>query len=59
MFRFLPRTVIIKLVSGRGLVGPVWQWLGMSSAFMMAAMLTTIAAIALQVPAGGYSGRKG
>jgi len=48
----------IMALPGAVLFGVVWQWLGMSSAFMMAAMLTMIAAIALQVLAGGYSGRK-
>ena len=48
----------IMALPGAVLFGVVWQWLGMSSAFMMAAMLTAIAAIALRVLAGGYSGRK-
>lgn len=48
----------IMALPGAVLFGVVWQWLGMSSAFMMAAMLTAIAAIALRVLAGGYSEQK-
>jgi len=48
----------IMALPGAVLFGIVWQWLGMSSAFAMAAILTTIAAITLRVLAGGNSGRK-
>lgn len=43
----------IMTLPGAILFGAVWQWLGMSSAFMMAAILTTIAAITLRVLAVG------
>ena len=39
----------IMTLPGAVLFGAVWQWLGMSSAFAMAAILTTIAAITLRV----------
>ena len=41
----------IMTLPGALMFGVVWQWLGMSNAFMMAAALTTIAAIALRVVA--------
>ena len=43
----------IMTLPGAVLFGAVWQWLGMSSAFAMAAILTTIAAIILRVLAFG------
>jgi len=46
----------IMVLPGAVLFGAVWQWLGMSSAFAMAAVLTTIAAITLRVLAAGKSG---
>ena len=39
----------IMILPGAVLFGAVWQWLGMSNAFAMAALLTTIAAITLRV----------
>lgn len=42
----------IMALPGAVLFGVIWQWLGMSSAFVMAAMLTTIAAITLRVLSG-------
>lgn len=39
----------IMVLPGAVLFGAVWQWLGMSSAFMMAAVLTTIAAMMLWI----------
>ncbi len=39
----------IMILPGAVLFGAVWQWLGMSSAFAMAALLTTIAAITLRL----------
>ena len=39
----------IMILPGAVLFGVVWQWLGMSSAFVMAALLTTIAAITLRL----------
>jgi MFS family permease len=42
----------IMVLPGAVLFGIVWQWLGMSSAFMMAAILTTIAAMALRLLGG-------
>lgn len=36
---------------GAVLFGVVWQWLGMSSAFGMAAFLTTLSAVALRLMA--------
>ncbi|MCK4622556.1 MAG: MFS transporter [Desulfuromonadales bacterium] len=46
----------IMALPGAVLFGVVWQWLGMSSAFAMAAVLTTIAATTLWVLAGRNSG---
>lgn len=48
----------IMVLPGALLFGIVWQWQGMSSAFAMAAILTTIAAITLRALAGVDSGRK-
>jgi sugar phosphate permease len=42
----------IMVLPGAVLFGIVWQWLGMSSAFMMAAILATVAAMALRLLAG-------
>ena len=42
----------IMVLPGAVLFGVVWQWLGMSSAFMMAAILTSVAAITLRLLAG-------
>ena len=42
----------IMALPGAVLFGIVWQWLGMSSAFMMAAILTTVAAMTLRLLAG-------
>lgn len=39
----------IMVLPGAVLFGAVWQWLGMSSAFTMAAVLTTISAFALRL----------
>ncbi|NOQ52882.1 MAG: MFS transporter [Desulfuromonadaceae bacterium] len=39
----------LMALPGAVLFGAVWQWLGMSSAFVMAAALTTIAAVTLRV----------
>ncbi|HDY83444.1 MAG TPA: MFS transporter [Halieaceae bacterium] len=48
----------IMVLPGAVLFGVVWQWLGMSSAFTMAAVLTTIAALTLRALAVGNRGRK-
>jgi len=48
----------IMILPGAILFGVVWQWLGMSSAFAMAAILTTIAVMTLLALAAGNSGRK-
>lgn len=48
----------IMVLPGAVLFGIVWQWQGMSSAFAMSAVLTTIAAITLRTLAGGNLGRK-
>lgn len=48
----------IMALPGAILFGVVWQWLGMSSAFAMAAILTTIAAMTLRVLTGGNSRQK-
>ena len=45
----------LMVLPGAVLFGVVWQWLGMSTAFAMAAVLTTIAAITLWVLAGRNS----
>ena len=45
----------IMALPGAVLFGVIWQWLGMSSAFAMAAVLTTIATIALWVLTGRNS----
>ena len=45
----------ILTLPGAVLFGAVWQGLGMSSAFAMAALLTTIAAITLRALASGHS----
>jgi len=42
----------IMVLPGAVLFGIVWQWYGMSSAFMMAAVLTSVAAITLRLLAG-------
>ena len=42
----------IMVLPGAVLFGIVWQWYGMSSAFMMAAILTSAAAISLRLLAG-------
>ena len=39
----------LMVLPGAVLFGVVWQWLGMSSAFVMAALLTALAAITLRV----------
>ena len=39
----------ITALPGALLFGAVWQWLGMSAAFAMAALLTALAAVALRV----------
>ncbi|RLA28031.1 MAG: MFS transporter, partial [Gammaproteobacteria bacterium] len=46
----------IMVLPGAVLFGAVWQWLGISSAFAIAAVLTAIAAITLRVLAAGKSG---
>lgn len=48
----------IMVLPGAVLFGIVWQWLGMSSAFMMAAILTTVAAMTLRLLAGKHFGQK-
>ena len=45
----------LMVLPGAVLFGVVWQWLGMNTAFAMAAVLTTIAAITLWVLAGRNS----
>jgi len=45
----------IMVLPGAVLFGVVWQWLGMSNAFAMAAVLTTIAAMMLRALAGRNS----
>ena len=47
----------LMALPGAVLFGAVWQWLGMSSAFVMAAALTTIAAVTLRVLARRNSRR--
>ncbi|PCJ88297.1 MAG: MFS transporter [Thiotrichaceae bacterium] len=44
----------IMVLPGAVLFGIVWQWFGMSSAFMMAALLTTVAALTLRLLAGKH-----
>jgi len=46
----------IMVLPGAVLFGIIWQWLGMSRAFVMAAVLTTIAAITLRALAARNSG---
>jgi len=46
----------IMVLPGAVLFGVVWQWLGMSSAFVMAAMLTAVAAMMLRTLASRNTG---
>ncbi|RLA04817.1 MAG: hypothetical protein DRQ54_09065 [Gammaproteobacteria bacterium] len=48
----------IMVLPGAVLFGVVWQWLGMRSAFAMAAILTIIAVMTLRALAAGNSRKK-